>query len=333
MRSRSTNGDLDPHSGSEPQSLPSATSVNLHSASATRTAKIVYTDVAHHDFPIIAFRCLKPLETCIRAKEWLLQQSVYHGSGSPDCLRLETQELSEMKPDAEGTLLVLDFAAWLAGGNARYPVSIMAILVPRDARIRWLWSLESSSYLLSELERLKLIEIRASWEPKTKRHRQFFTFLVEAFERAHRFPDHIDYIRAMCITDYAPEIEDEDTALMRLARNEFLYYRKGEDKDISDDRYLLHLHPAERELASITDLQCAEYLFVKRSFFQAFYRDVMRKIGDKENAKPIRVAHTHQTWLEKEMLLKGVQTKKLITGWGVLGLLDQDRLMMRRQND
>lgn len=40
---------------------------------------------------------------------------------------------------------------------------------------------------------------------------------------------------------------------------------------MEDDRYLLHLHDSERYIASLVELHCAEYLFVKRAFFRDLY--------------------------------------------------------------
>jgi hypothetical protein len=66
------------------------------------------------------------------------------------------------------------------------------------------------------------------------------------------------------------QILDPDDALDRLERNQYLYYH-GEELDISDDRYILDLYPAERYIASAANLRCAEYLFVKRTFFKDYY--------------------------------------------------------------
>ena len=299
--------------------------IDLNSATATRTIKMTFMEAKDHFFPVVAFRCFSPLGTCIKAKEWLLHRLDVRKSGSPDFLRMETQELSELKNDTEGTLLLLEFAAWL-NGTAKQPVSIMAILLPHDPRIRWFYTVASLTNLLNLLEKLNFISIRTTFEPGTHHHRQLFTFLSETFQRALHMPDHPNYRRAVAIKDYAPDIENEETALMRIESNEFLYFQK-EGRDVSDDRYLLRLHAAERELASKLHLQCSEYLLCKRLFFKDFYKEVTRKKGDKETASAARTAHAHRTWVEKTWGWKTAQAKKLIVGWTVLGLLDQTRLL------
>ena len=82
------------------------------------------------------------------------------------------------------------------------------------------------------------------------------------------------------MTDCCPPILDPNNAMKRLEGNEQLYFSSKNPaeagRDLSDDRYIHHLHPAERQIASMADLNCAEYLFIKRQYFKAFWEEIYR---------------------------------------------------------
>ena len=66
------------------------------------------------------------------------------------------------------------------------------------------------------------------------------------------------------MTDFAPNIENPDTAMRRIEACDALYNTRDEAQDLVDDRYLLKIPPAEREIASQVQVSCAEYLLIKR---------------------------------------------------------------------
>lgn len=142
--------------------------------------------------------------------------------------------------------------------------------MPKDHRIRFFYSIESSSQILQELADLGMITMLASWESGSRNHQRLMTFFREQFVKAVEIPEHPDYINALLMEDCAVDIRDPDTAFDRLLGNEFLYHQK-DGIDLSDDRYLLKLPPVERYIASLVELHCAEYLHVKRNFFKELY--------------------------------------------------------------
>ena len=120
--------------------------------------------------------------------------------------------------------------------------------------------------------------------------------------------DHED-TAAQAISDFCVSILDPDNAVSRLEQESWLHWNTPKPEEYllataapssgpaaaqqardlaglesiepSDDRYLLHLHPAEREVALMARLRCAEYLLVKRNFFRAFWVEIYRsgKVG------------------------------------------------------
>lgn len=202
-------------------------------------------------------------------------------------------------------------------------VSIVAVLVKGDGRVRWFYTLFPVSKLLEYLDERDLVEVQSVLEPGRSSYKfsRMHTWIRESFLRAIRVPDSPDWVHAIGITDFCPSILDPEGALGRLEEEAWLGWNaakaeeylfpsttatglgmgkeKAKDKDKdkppqqdfstltfldgpSDDRYLHHLHPAERELASLARLKCAEYLFIKRTFFRAFWEEVYRsgKIAD-----------------------------------------------------
>ena len=169
--------------------------------------------------------------------------------------------------------------------------TIVAILIPKkrqplggkinkfdwekDARFFYCNNDVSLSPVLTMLEQTGLRGLKA-FEPGTPKHSQLSTWLQQSFLRAVVPPESQDYKQAMIETDCCPSILDPDNALNRLYMNKYLQSCTVDGLDLSDDRYLLMLDPAEREAASLADLKCAAYLFVKRGFFKAFYEEIYR---------------------------------------------------------
>lgn len=119
-----------------------------------------------------------------------------------------------------------------------------------------------------------MITIRKEVRPQSRAHSRIFVFVRACFLRAYEVPHSPDYTNATGITDFAPDISDPNEALKRLYSTDALY--SGESKDLSRDRYLRELTVPERELASLVDLQCAEYMLVKRIIFKEFYQEIIR---------------------------------------------------------
>lgn len=192
----------------------------------------------------------------------------------------------------------------------------MALVMPKDSHVRFWYSVSSYNSLLvilkgkGYIEPLKTLEVRPNhlmFDPKRSlgptdlrpdHHCRVYVWLREVFLRALEVPHSADYLNAMSLTNFAPDIVDPDTAIKRLDNNEHLYSTLP-GRDMTDDRYLLELEPPERAIASMCDLKCAEYLLIKHTFFREFYWEVMRsekKIGGEEKRERVRSDTAHQQW-------------------------------------
>ncbi|CAK4031249.1 proteasome subunit alpha type-3 [Lecanosticta acicola] len=318
--------------------------VDLNSKSATSTPDIQFVEPEEHGFPIIVFRVTKPATCAAACKFWHIHS--ISPSGDPAILRIEGQELHTVDDSTEGHMLLLEHAAYIAldldkAFSSRLPVRILAILTPNDTNVRWFYSTLQYDSLLPNLQErgyispLMTIEPRDPLIPETLRgkdhHKRVFTWLRDAFLKALQPPDSPDYINACSMTDWAPDITiSEYTALQRIYCNEWLYHNpppKENEKDLSDDRYLLELHPAERALASLCEATCAEYLLIKRNFFKDFYEDVMITDIKIEHGDSVRTDTKHCQWMEKVYGWKQRRAKRLVTGWKELGLLEEKKML------
>lgn len=113
----------------------------------------------------------------------------------------------------------------------------------------------------------------------------------------------------------------------RIEACEVLYNSRDDPRDLSDDRYIFKLHPAERELASQVQVSCAEYLLIKRNFFKDWYTDVFRSDKKVKDGELARTNYAHEQYMEKVYEWTVRRSRRLIAGWKVLGLLDQSQLM------
>lgn len=129
------------------------------------------------------------------------------------------------------------------------------------------------------------------------------------------------------ITDYSPDIASPETSLRRIEACESLYVSvKDTPHDLSDDRYIFELEPAERELASQVQVSCAEYLVIKRNFFKDWYTEVYRSDKKIKDGDMVRTNYAHEQWLEKVYEWTVRRSRRLLAGWKVLGLLDQSKI-------
>ncbi|QIX01907.1 hypothetical protein AMS68_007424 [Peltaster fructicola] len=189
-------------------------------------------------------------------------------------IRLEHQALHNIPPKTSGTLYLLEGAAHLQD-KAEWPVSIWALKLPRDNHIRWFWATSSTSNMLQYLDTQTLISRPRCVKQAQAEHRRLFTTLKMLFEHFTHIPDSPDFKRAEQMTDWCVDIEDSETACQRLERQPYLYQiHKGTARDMSDDRYLLELEPAERQVASILDLTASKYLLIKRLYFKDFMNEL-----------------------------------------------------------
>ncbi|SMQ49538.1 unnamed protein product [Zymoseptoria tritici ST99CH_3D7] len=327
--------------------------IDLNSARQTRLPAITFKEPRAHDFPIVKFTCPHPHDTCMAIKGWLLN-SVKEGALERRVIRMERLHLSDLPTETEGSLILLEYAA--QADELR--ISILALVMPRDPNIRWFYSAKPIDDLLTTLAELEYITTPLVREPtpdhriwgKVKKrepelriplprrmmngeeqegepdhHCRLFVFVRQCFLNSIAVPHHPDYIEALKFTDYSPEIMDPDTALTRIQADEISAHSK-DGKDLSDDRYLLELHPAEREIASLVHLNCAEYLLMKRKFFFEFYIEMMHTNKHVEGGKQrVKSDRAHQRWLEdtEPWKLPSARARRCVAGWKVLGLLDE----------
>lgn len=140
------------------------------------------------------------------AKRWLLSQYDSNAWGGPEILRLETQEVEKVKHWEEGTLLLLEHACWIEGRKGRVPVRIMALVMPKDPRVRFWYSIASFKGLLLRLDEEGFIQPKKTFEPKGSRHhRRLFVWMRDAFMDTLKVPDHPDYLNAMAVSPSTPQ--------------------------------------------------------------------------------------------------------------------------------
>lgn len=282
-----------------PQPAPDHNVVNLNSKSATNVANIVFRRAQQWNFPIVRFACHDCLATCQYIREWLQ-------SGPQDIrplIRIDEQALDLVAPHTKGVLLLFEGAGTL-DGNLNAPISVLSLYIPGDKHVRYFWTLLSPARLLAGLERRALIgpaeEIPYYDNPPGRskagdvlpsRHHMLFTFTAESFRSATTFPESPEYRTACQISDVCPSIIEPATAHRRIEAENDLHVshdHSTDGKDLSDDRYILELHPAERALASLVHACCAEYLLIKRQYFKAFSRETIL------HAEKVRRAVAHQ---------------------------------------
>jgi len=269
-----------------PQPVPEQNGIDLNSKSATHVANIVFRRPQQYNFPVIRFECHDCLATCHFIRESLR-------AAPPDfqpLVRIEDQILNLIHPQTQGQLLLFESAAMLDGDPAA-PISILSLYTPGHIHVRYFWTLMSPTRLLTELTRRNLlgpsVEIPYYDNPPdhsrtggllASRHHRLYTFVAQSFHLATRFPDSQEYRTASQISDVCPSIIEPATAHQRIEGENDLHVSHDlsiDGKDLSDDRYLLELHPAERALASLVHACCAEYLLIKRQYFKAFSRDTV----------------------------------------------------------
>lgn len=192
-------------------------------------------------------------------------------------------------------------------------VSLMPLMIAEDSRTRFFSSTFTYFSLLTELSRLGRITLRARMNPVLPAHQisskkahaacadphcRLFVFLRDTFLKAAEIPHSQDFLNAEAMIDWSVDIVEPYTALERIERLITKDFSNVKATDLSNDRYLKHLEPAEVRLASIAHLKCAEYLFLKRVFFKDFYAAVMgsdKDIGQRQgNGRLVKVRTNRQ---------------------------------------
>jgi hypothetical protein len=288
--------------------------VDLNSRSATHIASIVFYPVQQHNQTIKLFKVHDCLLVCQHFRRWL------QTAGTPDIrevVRIDDIELNLIAPNTKGSIFFLENAATLEGEPSA-PVSIFALYIPNDKRVRYLWTPLSPTLLLTELAIHDLVgppvipsnQFKPTFSPTgaiiPPYHHTVYTIVAQCFEHATKYPDSPEMIKAARISDVCPSILDPATAHRRVDAADTLHSShdpNANGKDLSDDRYILELHPAERELASLLYVGCAEYLFIKRTYFRAFSRETVL------HAAKIRRAAAHMRNMNMAASTQQIQVK------------------------
>lgn len=132
------------------------------------------------------------------AKDWLLTQYNVREYLGPEVLRMEWQDLAEVKHGQEGKLVLLEQAAWVEGREGKVPVAILALVIPKDPRVRFYYSIFASfKGLLTTLDTNGFIQVKATIEPDNKPHHgRLYVWMREEFLKAIKIPEHPDYLHA-----------------------------------------------------------------------------------------------------------------------------------------
>jgi hypothetical protein len=153
--------------------------------------------------------------------------------------------------------------------------------------------------LMVSLDAVNYITLRKVMPYDTRSYQRLLTVFREEFLRALQVPHSPDYLNAMALTDYAPEVLDHEAALVKLSRADILH--TGEERDLAADRYLLELSPSERMLSALVNLECAEYLLIKRMSFKDRYLHIHRRpLKDRPRTGMYR-KRRNRYWLNADM--------------------------------
>ncbi|KAK3700916.1 hypothetical protein LTR37_015719 [Vermiconidia calcicola] len=271
-----------------PLATSSFEGVDLNTRFAAETPKITFaTKASRYVAPIVLLTTSNPALACMEIKKWLVAKCCNWKMFAPGAIRMEGQKLhgAKMRSVEDGGkgawILLAEDAAHIhrsANNKISYPISILAVIVPGDPDVRWFYTVLPISSLLKHLDHENLLDpsVRQWQSSESKHHKRLYTFLTTAFTAATTFPDSEDWRNAEQITDCCPPILDPETALVRLECNPYLYFARKDGFEIGNDRYLTLLEPAEREVAGMVGLKCAEYLLIKRSFFRCFFEEIYR---------------------------------------------------------
>lgn len=257
--------------------------VNLNSRSETTVSNIVFLPAKQHRSPIVQFECFDRLATSERIREWL---QATDSLDAKDLSRLDDQDFNLIGPPTKCTMTLLEGAASLKESVVSIPISILALHSPTNTRFHFFWTPFSPSVLLTDLAVDGLIGPKALTEethryPPTgtslpPRHHTLYTMLKENFRLTTTYPDSDSFHLASQMSDTCPRIRNPTDAHRRIEAEDALHSTNnaaGDGKDLVDDRYIFELAPAERALASLVYMCCADYLLLKRKYFKAFSRE------------------------------------------------------------
>ena len=196
--------------------------LDLHSASATRTPTFTFPlekpprEQPPQGEPIILLNCTNPFSTCLHVKAWLLDQHTDPAYSAPGILRMDYLELEKIDRARQGWVIVAPQVAPLdagefkheagpAGGQRQHAaaelrVSVLAVLVKGDQRVRWFYSLHPISSLLARLDEHGLVRDPEWLTPTSpvgkerERYGRIFAFVREAFGNAIRVEESADFV-------------------------------------------------------------------------------------------------------------------------------------------
>ncbi|KAI7117160.1 hypothetical protein KC352_g33866, partial [Hortaea werneckii] len=260
----------------------SGSNIDLNSVTSTQTFGFSVVNHKSHEKPLYVIPTANAVALCLHTKQWLLDQFRNPELSAPNILRVDSQNLHELRWMSRGHLVVVEDSIHL-DHHPEILGSILAVSVPKDPNLRLFYTILPIGPLLRHLRQNNCLkETAKSIPPLSKHHARLFHFLTETFLTSTTPPHHPDYAAAQQITDYCPSILDPSTAFSRLESNETLYFATSgvsEPLDLSQDRYTHALHPAESSLAADLKLACSAYLLLKRKFFQAFWKECVAHKG------------------------------------------------------
>ncbi|RMY38536.1 hypothetical protein D0865_13066 [Hortaea werneckii] len=311
----------------------SGSDIDLNSVTSTQTSGFSVVNRKIYEKPLYIIPTANAVALCLHTKQWLLEQFRHPDLSAPNILRVDSQNLHELSRMSIGHLVIVQDSIYL-DQHPEILGTILAVSVPRDPNLRLFYTILPIAPLLRHLSHNNCLKETAKRiSPGSKHHTRLFHFLTEIFLTSTTPPHHPDYTAAEQITDYCPSILDPTTAFSRLESNETLYFATSgvsEPLDLSKDRYTHFLHPAESSLAADLKLACSAYLLLKRTFFQAFWKECIAhkgRIGAAGGGSRVRSEHAHEVWLVEEMKWKVSRARRLVVGWRILGFLEERRFL------
>ncbi|EMC99931.1 hypothetical protein BAUCODRAFT_356011 [Baudoinia panamericana UAMH 10762] len=307
----------------------SAAGIDLNSTLANQTPNFSFVDADLYHTDILVFGCTNPLMTCLLIKRFLLEKFASAAVTTPSLLRMESQDLYQIRSNETHYLVLLESAVHM-NANLGLPLTVYALINKQDHKIRWFYSIFRSGNVLKSLsEHGCLTESVKKLHAHSIKHKRLLVFLREAFLNAARIPDAPDYLEAQKLTDYALPVVDPETAFNRIAANEELNRRTHHpDLTLGPDRYARLLEPVEAFLALNFEMTCAAYLLAKRRFYCAFWKDLVMAqdtIGD--GRRKVRSEAAHEAWLVQTLGWRASRAKRIVLAWKILGLLQEDRYL------
>lgn len=224
-----------------------------------------------HTGSFIYYRAQDARECC-----WNLLELV-HGD-------LDPEEGSEEKGDAHiplsiqeagtvGELRVLKDAAFADDSK---PVTIMALHVAGSPEL-YFWTTRNASLIIDQLEQREVIVATQDFSlgnGSPYAHHQLYLVLQLSFEMAVKIDDSDEYKAASRLSHLDELLPARPESALELVRTAQYYRSKPVRRSLNDDRYVNELEDWEVFVAERANLCAAEYLEIRRRYFDRFSRDV-----------------------------------------------------------